>query len=106
MQRAEGLAGGRHGVAGGGFIGDVGHHAAGIDAQRRSLGLDSGGDVHQQHLGARLDQPLGGGGAQPGGGASDQENLVVDLHDESLSNSREAAWLRAAGCLRTGGATS
>ncbi|MNE59471.1 hypothetical protein D3C80_1545660 [compost metagenome] len=71
VQRAEGFARRRHGIAGGIFIGDVGHQAAGVGAQLGGAGLDGGGEIDQQHLGARLDQPLGGGRAQPGGRAGD-----------------------------------
>ncbi|MNQ81447.1 hypothetical protein D3C85_964700 [compost metagenome] len=61
------------------FLGDVGHHALGTQA----FGL--GGErfcvhVHQHHFGAGADQHFSGGRPQSGSAATDEKNLVCDLH--------------------------
>ncbi|MCY1555174.1 hypothetical protein D9M68_918080 [compost metagenome] len=87
VQAAEGFPGDGHGGAGVLFAGDVGFHEAGVGAQFLGTGgAGLGVDVHQHHLAALPDQFAGGGQAEAGTAAGDQENGILDTHGSTPSD--------------------
>ena len=69
------------------FAGDVGFHEAGVGAQFLGTGgAGLGVDVHQHHLAALPDQFAGGGQAEAGTAAGDQENGILDTHGSTPSD--------------------